>query len=133
MVQTRESQSALVKPLRTRKEPLSSVLERLRSMIQSAPLVAIQSFSRTGEVLYWNKASQKLYGYSSSQVVGRRIKDLLLPLSDVREFVKMIEKLGDQPSSTFTDKWQCKTPSGTQKWIQSVFFPIFEDETLQKL
>ncbi len=133
MVQTRQSVNVKTNKFDVHNEPLALILERLRSMIHNAPLVAIQSFSRTGEILYWNNASQELYGYSAAQVVGRRVKDLLLPLSDVREFVSLVEKLGDQPRSTFTDKWQCKTPSGIKKWIQSVFFPIFEEETLQKL
>ncbi len=52
---------------------------RLISVFDSVESVSIQGYNREREVVCWNKASEKLYGYSAEEVMGRRIDDLIFP------------------------------------------------------
>jgi len=53
--------------------------KRFRSLFQDAPAVAVQGYSADGTVRYWNKASEKLYGYAAEEAIGRNLLDLMIP------------------------------------------------------
>jgi len=48
-------------------------------LIDSIPAVAVQGYNKNREVVYWNKASEAIYGYSSSEATGKKLEDLILP------------------------------------------------------
>jgi two-component system cell cycle sensor histidine kinase/response regulator CckA len=50
-----------------------------RIMMDSVPGIAIQGYGADGVVVYWNKASEVLYGYTRDEAVGRRLGDLIVP------------------------------------------------------
>ncbi len=52
---------------------------RFVELIDSLPAVAIQGYNRNREVVYWNKSSESIYGYSSSEALGKKLEDLILP------------------------------------------------------
>lgn len=52
---------------------------RFRSLLEDLPHIAIQGFDKNGIVHYWNNASQRIYGYSSEEAIGRNIIDLIIP------------------------------------------------------
>lgn len=53
--------------------------ERFRVLLDNLPAVAIQGYDANGTVHYWNRGSEVLYGYSSSQAVGKQLVDLIVP------------------------------------------------------
>jgi PAS domain S-box-containing protein len=42
-------------------------------------MVAVQGYDHERRVIFWNKASERLYGYSSEEAMGRRLEDLIIP------------------------------------------------------
>ena len=58
---------------------LRSSENRFRTLVENLPMVAVQSCDIRGRIRYWNGASEKLYGYSSHQVLGESIQDLIVP------------------------------------------------------
>lgn len=52
--------------------------ERLRATLEYSPNVAVQWFDRAGHVLYWNKASEKLYGWTAEDAKGQTLDRLIL-------------------------------------------------------
>lgn len=65
--------------------------ERFRSLLQSVPLIAVQGYGKDGTTQYWNEASERLYGYTAQEAIGRNLLDLIIPaeLEDgIREAVK---------------------------------------------
>jgi len=52
--------------------------ERFRSLMDYMP-GALQGYQTDGTVTYWNKASEKLYGYTAAEAVGRNLGDLIIP------------------------------------------------------
>src|SRR5690606_10569100 len=47
--------------------------------LEGVPSLAVQSFDRDGKVLYWNKGSENLYGFTVEEALGQSICDLLVP------------------------------------------------------
>ncbi|WP_168206074.1 ATP-binding protein [Geobacter sp. FeAm09] len=60
---------------------------RFRMLLESTPNIAIQGYTAEGTVTYWNRASEMIYGYSSREVQGRNLLDLIIP-PEMREEVR---------------------------------------------
>ncbi len=52
---------------------------RFRSLVESAASIAVQGFDEHGRVVYWNSASENLYGYKTGEVWGKPIHELIIP------------------------------------------------------
>jgi diguanylate cyclase (GGDEF)-like protein/PAS domain S-box-containing protein len=53
--------------------------QRFRSLFESTPKIAVQGYDRDRRVIYWNDASEQLYGYSKQAALGRQLEDLIIP------------------------------------------------------
>ena len=53
--------------------------QRFIELIDSIPSVAVQGYNKKREVIYWNKASEKIYGYTPAEALGQRLEDLIIP------------------------------------------------------
>ena len=53
--------------------------ERFRLLLGRMPTVAVQGCGPDGTVRYWNEASERLYGYSAAEAVGRHLVALIAP------------------------------------------------------
>lgn len=80
--------------------------ERFRIVLDSVPTVSVQGYAPDGTVLYWNKASEHLYGYTAEEAIGRSLLDLIIPPQD-RETVQknvldMVQKGHTIPAGELT-------------------------------
>jgi len=60
-------------------EALAESEERFRMLLQHVPSIAIQGYNMEGITQYWNDASEKLYGYTSEEAIGKNLIDLIIP------------------------------------------------------
>jgi diguanylate cyclase (GGDEF)-like protein/PAS domain S-box-containing protein len=67
--------------------------QRLLATLDNTPGVAVQWFDREGRVLYWNPASEMLYGISSTDAVGHRMDELIHTPEQYREFVDLLGEI----------------------------------------
>lgn len=51
---------------------------RFANLMQSVPL-AIQGYEIDGTVWYWNRASERIYGYSAEEAIGKKLDELIIP------------------------------------------------------
>ena len=80
-IQDRENE---IKILKQRKDPQHnhSVLpreERFREIIEDVAEISIQGYDEQRRVTFWNRASEKIYGYTEQEAVGQRLEDLIIP------------------------------------------------------
>jgi PAS domain S-box-containing protein len=79
---------------------------RFRSLFDGVEAIAVQGYDGELKVTSWNAASQRLYGYSAGEALGRRLEDLILPperaaqvLGDLRRLLDTGEPLPGQEQS----------------------------------
>jgi PAS domain S-box-containing protein len=65
--------------LLTLQEALEKSEAKFRNLLEHLPGVAVQGYGSDGRVRYWNKASEKIYGYTAREAVGRNLADLIIP------------------------------------------------------
>jgi len=52
---------------------------RFRRIFESLSGVAVQGYSPKGLVTYWNTGSERIYGYSREEALGKSLLDLIIP------------------------------------------------------
>lgn len=55
--------------------------EQRRLFLDNVPGLAIQGYESDGTTIYWNRASEKLYGYTAGEAIGKNLLDLIIPLN----------------------------------------------------
>ncbi|WP_457577080.1 PAS domain S-box protein [Desulfomarina sp.] len=53
--------------------------ERFRQIIENVSGISIQGYDENRTVIFWNKASTALYGYSEQEALGSQLEDLIIP------------------------------------------------------
>ncbi|MGL5081972.1 MAG: PAS domain S-box protein [Microcoleaceae cyanobacterium] len=60
--------------------------QRFRTLFEDMPMIAVQGYDMQRRVIFWNQASERLYGYTATEAMGRTLEDLIIP-PDLRESV----------------------------------------------
>ena len=68
---------------------------RFRNLMDYIPGVSIQGYRPDGTVVYWNKASKKVYGYTAREALGKTLEDLIIP-PDLRPLFRESLKAADK-------------------------------------
>jgi PAS domain S-box-containing protein len=72
-------QKALENELIKAKEHAEESEARFRNLMESIDTVAVQGYGPDGITQFWNKASEKLYGYTQQEAIGKNLLDLIIP------------------------------------------------------
>jgi len=80
-------------------EALRASEARFRLLLESLPAVAIQGYDTDGTVLYWNQASEHIYGFTAQEAIGRNLLDLIIPL-----------EMRDEVQQAMRDMAESRTP-----------------------
>ena len=76
-------------------EALRESEARFRSLFDGVEAIAVQGYDGDFRAIYWNAASQRLYGYSAGEALGRRLEDLILPQESSGEMLGGLRRLLD--------------------------------------
>ncbi|HSR35974.1 MAG TPA: PAS domain S-box protein, partial [Desulfurivibrionaceae bacterium] len=60
-------------------EALKVSEQRFRSLLEDVPTIAVQGYDRQRRIVFWNTASENLYGFSRHEALGKRLEDLIIP------------------------------------------------------
>ena len=52
---------------------------RFRTVLHDIPSISVQGYLADGTTTYWNKASERIYGYTAEEALGRNLLDLIIP------------------------------------------------------
>lgn len=67
-------------------------LSQLATIIESAD-DAIYSIDLEGAVKTWNKGAERVYGYTSEEIIGRKLVDTIVPTDRLKELRQVYKKL----------------------------------------
>ncbi|HOW98586.1 MAG TPA: PAS domain S-box protein [Kiritimatiellia bacterium] len=105
-------------------EMVREALARFSAVVESNPLVAVESYAPDGTILQWNQAATRLFGATQEEAVGNRMQDLLQedPETGGQNTIAEIWRTG-QGSPPAERRVTAK--NGEERWLYSVMFPVF--------
>jgi PAS domain S-box len=74
---------------------LKSSEERFRA-ISTSTMDAIILSDQKDQIIYWNPAAEKLYGYPEEEAMGKKLSQLILPSKTRKNHVALLKGLADQ-------------------------------------
>lgn len=66
--------------------------KKFENIIYNVQGIAIYGISKDHSITYWNQACVKMFGFKNSEVIGKKIEDLIVPDSNFDKFKKDITK-----------------------------------------
>ena len=92
---------------------------RFRSAMQDISSMAVQGYLASGEIIYWNKTSERLYGFTADEAIGRNILDLIVP-PELRESAKgVITYMGNSGKTLPAAEWKLEHKNGSEVYVFS--------------
>jgi PAS domain S-box-containing protein len=68
---------------------------QLRASLENTPNVAVQWYDRDGRVVYWNPASEHLYGWSAADAMGKTLDQLLYTSEENAAFIAHLQHIAE--------------------------------------
>ena len=98
--------------------------ERLRANLENTPNVAVQWYDEAGKVIYWNPASEKRFGWSAAEAVGKPLDQLILSAEEFAEFLRVLNDIraSGEPYGPYEVPSKCR--DGKTQWTLSTVFAI---------
>jgi PAS domain S-box-containing protein len=104
---------------------------KIRWIIDNISDIPIQGYLQDGTILYWNKASEKLYGYSAAEAVGRNAYDLIVPEESLDEIREQAADITNKESASTEKKWILKNKSGERFTLQTHYILIDDRDPIE--
>lgn len=76
----RKLRQELAQAARTARE-LAEAEGRYAAIFENINALSIQGYRPDGTVVYWNKASENIYGYTHDEAIGRSLLALIIPVN----------------------------------------------------
>lgn len=112
---------------RLAEEEIQRAYTQLHEIINNAPAVAIQGYDTEGRLIFWNRASEQLYGFKEEEVLGKRLGEFLLSEEDARRFEQMLQRIAETRQPEPLREWETRTTDGKTRYVFSSLFPIRMD------
>lgn len=87
--------------------------ERFRNLFDYVDSISVQGYDSSRTVLYWNRASEVLYGYSRDEAVGRKLEDLIIPQAMRNGVIEAIRSWVDEGKPIAAGELCLKRKDGT--------------------
>ena len=68
---------------------------RFRSIMENVPSVAVQGYTLDGTVIFWNRASELLYGYGADEAIGGNLLELIIPPGMRADVIGALRQMAD--------------------------------------
>ncbi|WP_368731475.1 PAS domain S-box protein [Desulfonatronum sp. SC1] len=100
-------------------EALRESEARFRNLFEHVPTVAVQGYGMDGKTLFWNKASEMFYGFSSDEAIGKNLLDLIIPDEMRPDVVREIKSMSETGISIPAAELHLKRKDGSRIQVYS--------------
>jgi two-component system, cell cycle sensor histidine kinase and response regulator CckA len=97
---------------------------RLEAILSNTPNVAIEGYDRQGRVLWWNRAAERVFGWSAASAVGRTLDALMLDAEGAAAFLATLDEIARTGQPAAPMEWACRRPDGEEVVVISTIFAI---------
>src|SRR5436190_21570483 len=111
--------------------PAKSIEERLRAcerrytaIVQHTPNVTIQGYSGDVRVLFWNEASEHVFGWLAEEALGKKLEQLIFNAEEGALFQGMLQKIRQTRKPLGPLEFRFTRRNGEEGWCLSTVFEI---------
>ena len=101
-----------------------SVQIRLSATLENTPNIAVQWYDGEGHVLYWNHASELIFGWTAAEAIGKTLDQLFDTVSGAREFAAVLANLEANGGTIGPTESVTHHRDGSPRWVSSTVFKI---------
>ncbi|MGY6522740.1 MAG: PAS domain S-box protein [Mongoliitalea sp.] len=105
---------------------LEETEKRFEYLFEQVDSLAVQGYDKTGKVKYWNSASEKLYGYTREEAIGKYLWDLIIPEEIIPIVKTNVYNMVTQGDFISSEELPTKHKSGE-------LIPVYSNHTLIQL
>lgn len=87
---------------------------------------AVYMFRTSGEVTYWNRTAEVLFGYTQTEILGRNVLEVLIEEADFYEAENIVERF--RSGETWTGQMRLRKKSGEVFTAVVTDSPYYNDE-----
>ncbi len=116
--------SVYVRQKRDFAQKLEDAYLQMEAILENAPTVAIQGYDAEGRVVFWNRASEEMYGYTRDQAKGKTLSELIFTHEEEQEYHTLIREILRTGKPAPLKEWEIRTVDGKTRYILSSLFPI---------
>ncbi|RQO63010.1 hypothetical protein DBR47_00065 [Paucibacter sp. KBW04] len=99
--------------------------QQLLTNLENTPAVSVQWYDEQGRVLYWNPASQALFGPSSHEILGRTLEEVgLLDAQEAQDFMGHLQKIRSSGEAVGPLELQLHHRDGSRPWVMATLFAM---------
>jgi PAS domain S-box-containing protein len=109
---------------KTSEARLRSSERLLSATLENSPNVAVQWYDGEGRVRYWNRASERIFGWTAEQAIGQTLDRLIFSATDTRTFQATLAQIGATGEVVGPSEFSVRHRDGRQRVISSTTFAI---------
>ena len=98
--------------------------QQLSATLENTPNVAVQWYDANGRIIYWNRASETLYGWSVSEAIGKTLDQLMLTADGARNFLSLLHRVRDDGKPLGPLELAARTRRDEPLRVESTVFQI---------
>lgn len=87
--------------------------KRFRVLFENTLAISVQGYDASRCVMFWNRASEELYGYTQPDVLGARIEDLIIPDESRQQMLAQIQHMIRTKTSSPASELRLKHADGS--------------------
>ena len=92
IIEEKEIARRLLQSVLDAEKKLRESESRFRAILDHVENIPVQGYDENRNAIYWNTASEKVYGYSKDEALGRKIENLIIPEKMRPEVIKGIDR-----------------------------------------
>ena len=100
-------------------EALLHATSQFRQMASEMDNIAVQGYDEQRRVTFWNAASEKLYGYSREEALGKKLEDLIIPDGMKAEVIRAVSRWHEHGEKIPSSELILKHKSGDDVFVFS--------------
>jgi len=98
--------------------------ESLRATIEHTPHVAVQWFDSQGRVIFWNQASETMYGWTAAEAMGQTLGQLIFTPAAQEAFMRALQEIGRTGKALGPQEFPFHHRNGSPGVVLSTVFRI---------
>jgi PAS domain S-box-containing protein len=98
--------------------------QRLEHTLANTPNVAVQWYDRKGHILYWNHASEAMYGWTAEETLGKTLDQLIYTSEQAAQFCDELDHIAETGEIIGPAEYEIRLRNGVQACINATLFAI---------